>query len=196
MATPDEIKESELGNKARSLAVVCEDRHPLVWAADYGCLLVYETPDCSGEFHRFENLDQVENFLVKREESELENPCRLFQTADPVPQGLQIFIFERQSTNVFVKLDGASQLFFRLLHATANTCVAGEVERDHGNFGMYRLRSEQNGFRLLYTLDPPNRIGETDPPACGFRINLYQMAGNRCGHISLLSRHVEVNACA
>jgi hypothetical protein len=40
-----------------------------VWAADYGCLLVYETPDCSGEFRRFENLDQVEDFLLKREQS-------------------------------------------------------------------------------------------------------------------------------
>ena len=40
-----------------------------VWAADYGCLLVYEGPDCSGEFRRFENLDQVEDFLVQREKS-------------------------------------------------------------------------------------------------------------------------------
>ena len=31
--------------------------------------LVYETPDCSGEFRRFENLDQVEDFLLKKEQS-------------------------------------------------------------------------------------------------------------------------------
>jgi hypothetical protein len=70
MATPDEIKESELGNKAKILGC-CMRRSPStdVWAADYGCLLVYETPDCSGEFRRFENLDQVEDFLVKREQS-------------------------------------------------------------------------------------------------------------------------------
>ena len=30
MATPDEIRESELGTKQRALAVVCEDRHPLM----------------------------------------------------------------------------------------------------------------------------------------------------------------------
>ena len=70
MATHDEIKESELGNKAKILGC-CLRRSPStdVWSADYGCLLVYETPDRSGEFHRFENLDQVEDFLVKREQS-------------------------------------------------------------------------------------------------------------------------------
>ncbi len=58
---------------------------------------------------------------------------------------------------------------------------------------MYRLRSEQNCFRLLYAFSAPKRIGETDPPSCGLRINLYQVAGNRCGHIPLLGRHVDVN---
>ncbi len=33
----------------------------------------------------------------------------------------------------------------------------GEVESDHGNLGIYLLRTQQNGFCLLYTLDPPNR---------------------------------------
>ena len=37
-------------------------------------------------------------------------------------------------------------------------------------------------------------VGETDPPSCGLRIDLYQMAGNRCSHIPLPCRHVEVNA--
>jgi len=40
---------------------------------------------------------------------------------------------------------------------------------------MYRLRAEQNGFRLLDALDPPNRIGETDPPGLVFRLNLHQV---------------------
>ena len=59
MATHDEIKESELGNKAKILGY-CLRRSPStdVWSADYGRLLVYETPDRSGEFHRFENLDR------------------------------------------------------------------------------------------------------------------------------------------
>jgi hypothetical protein len=35
-----------------------------------------------------------------------------------------------------------------------------------------------------------------DPPASGLRINLYQMAGNHCGHVSFLGYHVEVNAGA
>jgi hypothetical protein len=38
-------------------------------AADYGCFLVDETLDCSGKSRRFENLDQVEDFLVKREQT-------------------------------------------------------------------------------------------------------------------------------
>jgi hypothetical protein len=44
MATPDEIRESELGNKAKSIDC-CLRRSPAtdVWAADYGCFLVYET---------------------------------------------------------------------------------------------------------------------------------------------------------
>ena len=49
MATPDEIRESELGNRAKSLGC-CLRRSPStdVWAADYGCFLVYETLNCSG----------------------------------------------------------------------------------------------------------------------------------------------------
>jgi hypothetical protein len=67
MATPDEIRENELGNKAKSLGCCLRKSSSTeVWAADYGCYLVYETLDCSGEFRRFENLDQVEDFLVKR----------------------------------------------------------------------------------------------------------------------------------
>ena len=47
------------------------------------------------------------------------------------------------------------------------------------------LRPEQNGFRLLNAF--VKRIGETDSPACGFRINLYQLAGNCCSQIPLLA---------
>ena len=43
---------------------------------------------------------------------------------------------------------------FRLLKSARDACVARKVECDHGNLGMYRLRSQQNGFRsnivLLY----------------------------------------------
>ena len=52
-----------------------------MWVADYGCFLVYETPDGSGEFHRFENRDQVENFLEKREEvRHLKSPADHFKS--------------------------------------------------------------------------------------------------------------------
>src|SRR4029077_8137699 len=76
MPTPDEIRESELGDKAKILGC-CLRRSPSsdVWAADYGCFLVYETPDCSGEFRRFENLDQVEDFLLKRNGPTPESPA-------------------------------------------------------------------------------------------------------------------------
>jgi len=70
MATPDEIKESELGKKAKSLGC-CMRRSPStdVWAADYGCFLVYETLDCSGELRVFQNLDQVEEFLATKQKA-------------------------------------------------------------------------------------------------------------------------------
>jgi hypothetical protein len=35
-----------------------------VWAADYGCFLVYGTLDCSGELRVFQNLDQVEELKI------------------------------------------------------------------------------------------------------------------------------------
>ena len=31
-------------------------------------------------------------------------------------------------------------------------------------FEMYRSRPEQKGLRVLDTLDPPDRVGQTDPP--------------------------------
>jgi hypothetical protein len=57
--------------KQRALTVVLR-RSPStdVCAADYGCFLVYETLDCSGELRRFQNLDQVEDFLAKREQAD------------------------------------------------------------------------------------------------------------------------------
>ena len=76
-----------------------------MWVADYGCLLVYETPDGSGEIHRFENFDQVKDFLEKREESSTWKALPTIHAADPVPRGLRIFIIERQGTNVFIKID-------------------------------------------------------------------------------------------
>jgi hypothetical protein len=70
MATPDEIRESELGKKAKSLGC-CMRRSPSndVWAADYGCFLVYGTLDCSGELRVFQNLDQVEEFLARKQKA-------------------------------------------------------------------------------------------------------------------------------
>ncbi len=49
IATDDEIRENDLGNKAESLGC-CLRRSPStdVWAAYHGCYLVYETLDCSG----------------------------------------------------------------------------------------------------------------------------------------------------
>ena len=79
-------------------------------------------------------------------------------------------MIEHQSPNVLFKLDGMPQSNFRLLKSARDACVARKVECDHGNLGMYRLRSQQNGFRCLYTLDPPDRIGEIDPPASDVRL--------------------------
>ena len=40
---------------------------------------------------------------------------------------------------------------------------------------------------------PPHGIGEIDPPGLVFWLNLYEMAGNRCGHVPFLGCDVEVN---
>ena len=75
--------------------------------------------------------------------------AKLLQSADPIPQRPEIFIVNRQSPNVLIKLNGMPQASFCLLHAARDAPVAGEAESDHGNFGMYRLRPQQNGFRLI-----------------------------------------------
>jgi hypothetical protein len=51
MATPDEIRESELSNKAEILGW-CLRRSPSsdVWVADYGCFLVMKRPIARGSF--------------------------------------------------------------------------------------------------------------------------------------------------
>ena len=52
---------------------------------------------------------------------------------------------------------------FRLVHA-CDARITGKVESDHGNLGMYRLRPQHNGFRILNAFGASNRIGEADPP--------------------------------
>jgi hypothetical protein len=59
------------------------------------------------------------------------------------------FALDRQFPNVLIKIDGTPQVLFCLLHAAADACVAGQVECDHGNLGMNRLRPEQNSFQLF-----------------------------------------------
>ena len=54
----------------------------------------------------------------------------LLQTADPVPQGLQIFIVERQFPNVLIKMDRMPQVLFRLFHAARDARITGEIEGD------------------------------------------------------------------
>jgi hypothetical protein len=88
------------------------------------------------------------------------------------------------------------QALFRLSNAAGAARIARKIEGDHGNFGMNRLRPQQNGFCILNAFGASNRVGETDLPACGLRINLYQMAGNGGCHVPLLGRHINGNACA
>ena len=83
----------------------------------------------------------------------------LLQARDPIPQWLEIFIVDRQFPNVLIKVDRMPHALFRLFHAARDARIAGKVEGDHGNLGMYRLRPEQNGLRLLDAFDSaePNR---------------------------------------
>ena len=45
------------------------------------------------------------------------------------------------------------------------------LKDDQGNLGINGLRPEENGFRLLNAF--VKRIGESDSPSSGFRINFY-----------------------
>jgi hypothetical protein len=64
MATPDEIRESELGNKAKSLGC-CLRRSPSadVWAADYGCFLVMKHSIARGSRAVSKTLIKLKTFL-------------------------------------------------------------------------------------------------------------------------------------
>jgi hypothetical protein len=77
MATPDEIRESELG-KAKSLGVILR-RSPStdVWAADYGCFLVYETLDCSGSCAVSKTSTKLKTSLRRGNRSTLDIPASL-----------------------------------------------------------------------------------------------------------------------
>jgi hypothetical protein len=81
---------------------------------------------------------------------------RLLQASDPIPQGSEILIIKRELPNVLIKFDGFLEPVPCLHYPAAHAGVSGEGESDSGNLGMYRLRSHQNGFRFLYTLDLPH----------------------------------------
>ena len=88
--------------------------------------------------------------ILPRFQSERRDPVGgLLRTSDPIPQGLQIFIVDRQFPHVLIKIDRMSKALFRLFHAARDARVAGQVECDHGNLGVYRMRPEQNGLHLL-----------------------------------------------
>ena len=62
------------------------------------------------------------------------------------------------------------------------------LKDDQGNIGINGLRPEENGFRLLNAF--VKRIGETDSPASGLRINLYRWLATAAAKSHSL-RHVE-----
>jgi hypothetical protein len=78
--------------------------------------------------------------------SELETDAsrRSRTPTDPVPQRSKVFIIECQRSNVFIKIDGMLQSFFRLLHMARDTCVAGEVKGNQSTLGMQRTRFEKS----------------------------------------------------
>jgi hypothetical protein len=59
----------------------------------------------------------------------------LLRASDPIPNGSQIFIVERQSANVLIKLDRIPQALLGVLHATGGARVAGKVERITATLG-------------------------------------------------------------
>jgi hypothetical protein len=56
----------------------------------------------------------------------------LFRASDPIPQGLQIFILERQSSNALIKFDRMPESFLRLFEPARDSRVARKIELKHG----------------------------------------------------------------
>ena len=46
------------------------------------------------------------------------------------------------------------------------------------------------------SLAPSGRIGQVDPPGFVLWFNLYELIGDRCGHVPFLCRYVESNTCS
>jgi hypothetical protein len=63
-------------------------------------------------------------------QSDANMAAKLLQSADPIPQRPEIFIVNRQSPNVLIKLNGMPQASFCLLHAARDARVAGKIESD------------------------------------------------------------------
>jgi hypothetical protein len=71
--------------------------------------------------------------------------------------------------------------------------IAGKVNQNYNIPKMNLARLEQDCLGLLDCLRPPHRIGQLRPPDRIFRFDLHKVAGNRGGHVPLLSCHAENN---
>ena len=62
------------------------------------------------------------------------------QVSNPIPQGSEIFIVERQFPNILIKLDRIAKALLGVLHATGDACIAGQVESLMATFGTLSVR--------------------------------------------------------
>ena len=113
------------------------------------------------------------------------------QTGDPIPQGPQIFNVERQSSNALIEIDGMPQPNLCLLSAAGDARIAGKIEHNYNIPRMNHARFEQDCLRFLYSLGPPDRIGQLNPPTGLLWHDLHKMAGKSCSQSPFPGRHVE-----
>ena len=79
----------------------------------------------------------------------------------------------------------------RLLSAAGDARIAGKIEHNYNIPRMNRARFEQDCLRFLYSLGPPDRIGQLSPPRGVLWHDLHKVTGEGCSQSPFPGRHVE-----
>ena len=117
-ATPTRSEGVSWATKQRSLAVVCEDRHPLTCVPLItAALLVYETPDCSGKFTVSKTSTKLKTSLGRRKSSGTSKALLTFSSCPSNPSGASDLHHRARLDECLIKFDRIAEAFFRLFHA-------------------------------------------------------------------------------
>ena len=78
-----------------------------------------------------------------------------------------------------------------LRSAPGDARIAGKIEHDYNIPRMNHARFEQDCLRFLYSLGPPDRIGQLSPPRGVPWHDLHKVTGKGCSQSPFPGRHVE-----